>query len=171
MKVPPLLAAGWGVPLQHPIKPQCSPGPSATLGRLLPAHPSLLPSTSSQTWATPRPRSLHSQLPQGQKHPGPHPAEESPTGNSLSPSKTAHPRHGGSYIHRRLRKPWDALPLPQHRRGPVPAMHFAASWLPGAGGGVSPTILILLLPAIPPQGCCTHREATQLTAGAGDADF
>lgn len=60
---------------------------------------------------------------------------------------------------------------PQHLRGPVPARHFAASQLPRAGDGVSSTIFTLLPPVIPALGCCTHREATQLSTGAGDAAF
>lgn len=95
-----------------------------------------------------------------EQHPDPHPAEESPTGNSSSPSNTLQAWHRESSTHCYL---WNVMLFPpQHLRGPVPGRHFAASQLPRAGDGVSSAIFILLLPAIPPLGCCTHREAQGL---------
>lgn len=90
--------------------PQGSPGPWWNPGRLLPSHLSLLPSTSSRMWATPCPHSLRSSLPRGQKHPGLHPAEESPARNTSSLETQRKPSMGISYPHWCLRKPWDALP-------------------------------------------------------------
>lgn len=164
--VTPLLAGAGGCPPDIPLSLGAPLGPGQ-LKEAAPAHPSLLPTSSSRAWVGHSSASFLSLLiAGGLKHPDPHPAEQSPTGNSSSPSNT---RHRGSYSHWYL---WNAMLFPpQHLRGPVPARHFAASQLPGGGGGVSPTIFILLLPAIPSLGCCTHREATQLSAGAGDAAF
>ena len=161
MKMAPWLAAGC--PSDTPLS-LSGPLAPAQPRKAAPCHPSILSSTSSRMGAALQPCSLWSQLPQGQKHPGPHPAEEILTTNSSSSSNTAQGQHEGSYAHRCLLKPCDALAPSQHCHGPVPATHFAVFQLPRAGDGVSLTIL--LLPPIPPQGCCTHREATQLTVGA-----
>lgn len=155
-----------------PQKPRRSPGPSATRGGCsLPIPPS---SQSPAAKCGPffgripfapdchEARSAQVCTPLRKAQPGkphPHPTQRKP--GTRDPTLTS------AYGNR-----CDALPLPQHRRGSVPARHFAASRLPRAGGGVSPTVLVLLLPAIPPRGCCTCREAAQLTpAGAGDDDF
>lgn len=78
----------------------------------------------------------------GLKHPDPHPAEESLTGNSSSPSNTVQAWHRESYTHWYL---WNVMLFPpQHLCGPLPARHFAASQLPRAGDGVSSAIFTLL---------------------------
>lgn len=148
-------------PEANPLKASVLPRPQCGPGRLLPCPPLPPPKHQQRNVGHSSASSLRSRSPRGQKHPGPHPAEESPTRNSSSPSNTAQARHEGSYGSYGMLSPlWTCA------SNALCGLSAAKSWWWGLPHCAHPP------PAHhPTQGCCAHGEATQLPAGAGDADF
>lgn len=110
----------------------------------------------------------------GLKHPDPHPAEESPAGNSSSPSNTVQAQHRESYTHWYL---WNVMLFPpQHlmdlcQADTLQPLNCQELEMGSPQPSLSSSCLSFILSCYPIPGCCTHREAMQLSTGAADAVF